>query len=150
MSSLNPIASDIVTLLAVINPQSATTAKSTGWLPANTHVSYFATVLVGAITSTGTDDIKLEQATDSSGTGVKNIPLSLATQLTDVDGNKQVVINLRPAHLDLDNAFAYFRLTITPATAASLVCAIVQGLGAHYGPGTNITTVDEVVTVPAP
>lgn len=146
--TLNPKASDIVTLLGVINPQSATTAKSTGWIAANTCINYLATILLGAVTATGTDAIKLEQATDSAGTGVKDITDSAATVLTDADGNKQVLINLRPEHLDIENSFTHFRLTVTPAVAASILCAIVQGVGAHYGPGTNISTVDEVVTVP--
>lgn len=139
--------SDRATLLAVINPQSATTAKSSGWVAAKTCLSFLATVLVGAITSTGTVDAKLEQAKDSGGTDAKDVTGKAITQLTEAgtDSNKQVEINLQQADLDINNGFTHFRLTITPATAAALIAGTVRGIDAAYQPATDATTVDEVV-----
>jgi len=137
---------DRATLLAVINPQSATTAKSTGWLAVKDFAAFLATVIVGAIASTGTVDAKLEQATSAAGADAKDITGKAITQLTEAgtDSNKQVEINLRAEELDINNAFTHFRLTITPATAAALIAATVRGFDARYAPATDATTVDEV------
>jgi hypothetical protein len=141
--NLNP--SDLAALLGVIDPQSSSTVKTTGWIAANTHTSFLCTLLFGAIASTGTATAKLEQATDSSGTGAKDITGKAITALTDVDDNKQMLINLRGNELDINNGFTHFRLSVTPATAASLLCATVQGFGAYNAPHANAATVDEVV-----
>ena len=138
--------SDQITLLAVLDPvsQGAGTV-TTGWLDASKYTSYLITLLAGAIAATGTLDAKLQQAKDSSGTGAKDITGTSITQLTDNDDNKQVLINLRAEHLDINNGFNHFRLSLTAATAASLICALVQGLHAHFAPGSQVSTVDEVV-----
>lgn len=140
--------SDRGTLMAVINPQSATTAKSTGWVNiGNFPGGLLASVLVGAISSTGTVDAKLEQATDSSGTSAKDITGKSITQLTEAgtDSDKQAEINVLPEELDLANDFDHVRLTVTPATAAALIAATLRGYNARYQPATDATTVDEVV-----
>jgi hypothetical protein len=142
--------SDLVTVLDTIEPvsQAAGTA-TTAWLPATTHVSYLIALLVGAIGASATLDAKVQQATDSSGTGAKDVSGSAITQLTKAgsDDNKQVLINLRADRLDINNGFKYFRLSVTDATAASLIAAIVLGLGAYNAPASHVSSVDEVVTV---
>lgn len=139
--------SDRGTLMAVINPQSATTAKSSGWVSMETLDGILATVLVGTIASTGTVDAKIEQATDSSGTSAKDITGKSITQLTEAgtDSDKQAVINVLAEDLDLANNFDHVRLTVTPATAAALIAGTVHGYSARYQPATDATTVDEVV-----
>lgn len=150
MINTNFKASDLVTLLGVINPssQAAGTATS-GWIRADTHVSYLVTLLAGALGASATVDLKLQQATDSSGTGAKDITGSSITQLTKVgtDDNKQALINLRGDRLDINGGFTYFRASLTDAIAASLTVVLIQGIGAFNAPGTHATTVDEVVTV---
>lgn len=139
--------SDRATLLAVINPQSATTAKSSGWVAAKDFLSFLATVAVGTISASGTVDAKLEQAKDASGTSAKDIPSKAITQLTQAgtDSDKQVEINLQQADLDINAGYTHFRLTITPATAAALIAGTVRGFDALYQPAADATTVDEVV-----
>jgi hypothetical protein len=105
-----------------------------------------ASALLGA---SATVDAKLQQATDSSGTGVKDISGKAITQFTKVgtDDAKQTLINLKQDDLDVANSFNYFRLSITGGTAASLVTGYVLGMDPRYGPATDFdaTTVDEVV-----
>lgn len=139
--------SDRVTLLGVIDPQSATTVQGTGWIDMSLYDGLLATLLVGALGSSATLDAKFQQATTSGGAGAKDIATRAATQLTKAgtDDNKQVLINLQAANLDVANGFRFAKVTMTPATSTALICGIVQGFNARYQPGTHLTTVDEVV-----
>jgi hypothetical protein len=58
-----------------------------------------------------------------------------------------VLINLKQEDLDFSNGFNFFRLTITPATAASLIDGVVLGLDPRYdfASDNDATTVDEIV-----
>lgn len=135
------------TVVGIINPQSSSVALSSGWIDSSQYENFMATIIAGALGASATVDAKLSQATDSSGTGIKDVTGKAITQLTKVgtNDNSQVVINLRPEELDFVNGFQYFRLTITPAVAASLVCGLVQGLDAHYDPPAAIASVLQVV-----
>lgn len=52
-------------------------------------------------------DLKLVQATDSSGTGVKDIPAAAITTLGATSDNKQASIEIDPYQLDFNNGFRY-------------------------------------------
>jgi hypothetical protein len=90
-----------------------------------------AIVGVGVLGSSATVDAKLQQATDSSGTGVKDISGKAITQFTKVgtDDAKQTLINLKQDDLDVSQ-----QLQLLPAcrslaaTAASLVTGYGAGL----------------------
>lgn len=124
-----------VAIVGAIDAQSASTAKSTGWIDATTFHNYMAIVGVGAIGASATVDGKLEQATDNSGTGAKDVAGKAITQLTktNTDDDKQAVINLKQEDLDFANGFKFFRLTITPAVAATLIDGKVLGFDPRYG-----------------
>lgn len=136
-------------LAGVINPQSLSPGSaSSGWVSLAAFERATALLSVGAITANGTVDAKLEQATDSGGTGVKDITGKAITQLTDAgtDDNKQVAIEVTAAELDVANEFTHVRLTVTTATAAALVAAVVLGFDARYNPlDGDVTTLDEIV-----
>lgn len=138
-------------ILGVINPSSQSAgASSTGWIAAKDYANFAAIVQVGALGSSATVDAKLQQASDSSGTGVKDVTGKAITQLSKAgtDDNKQVTISLKPEELDVANSFTHFRLTVTTATAASLTSAMVLGFGKRYGAANagNAATVDEQVS----
>lgn len=137
--------SDRAVLQAVINPQSATTAKSTGYVDMGKAGSIQALVLVGTIASTGTVDAKLEQATTDGGTP-KDVTGKAITQLTQAgtDSDKQAIINCQSEDLDVANGYRWVRLTITPATAAALISGAILAHDHRYTPA-DATTVDEVV-----
>lgn len=149
MGNLNPSAR--AGILAAINPQSATAGTYTsGWVDMQSVYAVLAIVMAGAMTATGTLDAKIQQATDGSGTGAKDVTGTAITQLTaaGTDSNKQVAINVTQADLDRNNGFRFVRLSVTTATAASLLAGLIVGLDFRYGAATDndATTVDEVVS----
>lgn len=146
--NLNPSAR--AGILAAINPQSAAAGTYTsGWVNMRDVYAALAILSVGAISASGTVDAKVQQATDSSGTGAKDVTGLAITQLTQAgtDSNKQVLVNIVQADLDRNNGFTHVRLSVTTATAAALLSAVIVGLDFRYGAATDndATTVDEVV-----
>lgn len=118
-----------LSILGTIDPVSqAAGSVTTGWLSAAQHERFMALVQTGVLGAAATVDAKLQQATDSSGTGAKDVTGKAITQIVKATGdNKQALINLRAEELDMANGFTYFRLSITVGTAASLVGASVMG-----------------------
>ncbi len=146
--SLKP--SQRLALLAALNPVSQTAATvTTGWISAKNFYDFMAVLQVGALGSSATVDAKLQQASDSSGTGAKDISGKAITQLTQAgtDSNKQVLINLAQSDLDIANGFTHFRLSVTVATAACLIAALVFGIEGRESPvdAFDAATVDEIV-----
>jgi hypothetical protein len=128
MFTLNQKISEGLAVLATIDPVSTTTTVTTGWVDQSVFFYVLALIDVGVMTATGTVDAKLQQATDSSGTGVKDITGKAITQLLAAGGNnRQALINMKEADLDTENGFRYVRLSLTAATAASLVSAVLIG-----------------------
>lgn len=148
---LNALASEQAAIVGSIDPDAnAAGALSTGWIPAKNFHHFMAVVMAGALGTSATLDGKLEQATNSSGAGVKDVSGKAITQLTDAgsDSDKQAVINLRPDELDVNNGFDHFRLTMTVATATSDSAAFVIGLNPTNGLASDYdeASVDEIVT----
>jgi hypothetical protein len=112
-----------------------------------------AVIMVGTMATNSTVDAKLVQATDSSGTGSKDITGKAITQLTQAgtDSDKQAVIEACGEDLDVDNSFTHVALSITVATAASDLAGLVLGCNPRYGPASNIdlASVDEIVGLDA-
>ena len=141
---------DQFTFVATIAPISQGPGTITsGWISAADYVAFRVKVGVGVLGSSATVDAKLQQATDNSGAGAKDIAGSAITQLTKTgtDDGKVAQINLRSDRLDINAGYKYFRVSLTVAAAASLVNADVDGVGAYTSPGTPAAIVDEVVTV---
>ncbi|XBQ15807.1 MAG: hypothetical protein ABL308_12720 [Oceanicaulis sp.] len=147
-SNLPP--SDKVAVVGAASPAVGTSAISTGWIEAKNFYQFVAVVLAGALGSDATFDAKLEQATDNTGTGAKDVTGKSITQLTQAgtdDSNKQALIELSPDELDVANGFGHFRLTVTPAVANSGAAGIVLGLEPRYAPasGFDAASVAEIV-----
>ncbi len=140
--------SDRAPLMAVIDPDAYTAAAyTTGWVSMADFDNVMAVVMAGDLGSSATIDAKLEQATDASGTGAKDVTGKAITQLTDggSDSNKQAVINCRSDELDVDNDFTHVRLSVTVGTATSDMGAALFGFDARYQPADDVSTVDEIV-----
>ena len=145
----NILPSNQAVLLGVIDPDLNTAGDvSTGWVDMGANEQIQAIVMVGALGTSGTVDAKLEQATDSSGTGAKDISGKAITQLTQAgsDDDKQAIINLRSDEVDVANSFRYVRLTMTVGTASSDSAGLILGHNARYQPATDASTVAEVVS----
>lgn len=132
--SLKP--SQRVTVAGAIDPQSSSTAKTTAWIDMAKFAGIMALISVGALGSSATVDAKLQQATDSSGTGAKDITGKAIAQLTKAgsNDNSQAMINLKADELDVTNGFRFVQLSVTPAVAASLIGATVLGFDPANGP----------------
>lgn len=145
----NSLASENLAILATIDAASQGAGTvTTGWVPAAKFAEIMALIDVGVMTATGTVDAKLQQATDNAGTGVKDVAGKAITQLLAAGGNnRQAIINLRPEQLDVNNSFAFVRLSITVATAASLLSALVLGVHARQGTAADSNQAGVVQTV---
>lgn len=132
----NSKASELLALLATLDPASqAASTVTTGWIPVAGYHSLLATIQTGVLGASATLDAKLQQATDVSGSGAKDISGRAITQIVKATGdNKQALINLKPEELDTVNGFGFVRLSLTVAVAASLVAAQVLGVNPRYAP----------------
>ncbi len=150
MKTLNP--SQLAAVVGAIDPDANTAATfTTGWISMSTFVSIMAIIMVGTLGASATVDAKLEQATDASGTGAKDVTGSDITQLTQAgsDSDKQAIIECNAEDLDIANDFTHVRLSVTVGTATSDIGAVVLGLDPRYAPASDYdaATVDEIVTV---
>ena len=145
----NAKGSELFSVLATIDPASqAVGTVTTGWISAGNHHSLLALVQSGVLGTGATLDAKLQQATDASGTGAKDVTGKAITQIVKATGdNKQALINLRPDDLDVTNGYAHVRLSLTVAVAASLTAAQLLGFNPRFAPGdaSNQAAVAQVV-----
>jgi hypothetical protein len=146
----NVLPSDRVAIAGNIDPDAyAAGTYTTGWVSMAKFLAIMAIVQAGTLGASATLDAKLEQATDGSGTGVKDIAGKAITQLTKAgsDDDKQAVINLFADELDINNGFTHARLSITVGTATSDAGGIVLGLDprSDVASASDAASVDEIV-----
>lgn len=146
----NAIPSERAAVLGVIDPDAnAAGALTSDWGDLTLFESAMAIVMAGTLGASATLDAKLQQATDSSGTGAKDITGKSITQLTQAgtDSDKQAIINVRAEELDLDNGFTHVAIVMTTATATSDSGAILLGFNPRSGPASDndLASVDEIV-----
>ena len=146
----NAKGSELFSVLATIDPASqAVGTVTTGWISAGNHHNLLALVQSGALGTGATLDAKIQQATDASGTGAKDLTGKSITQLTQAasGSGKQALINLRPDDLDANNGYAYVRLSVTVGVAASLTAAQLLGVNPRFAPGdaSNQASVAQIV-----
>jgi hypothetical protein len=132
----NSKASEMLAILATIEPasQSAGTA-TTGWVSVANHHGLLAVVQTGVLGTLATVDAKLQQATDSSGAGAKDVAGRAITQIVKATGdNNQALINLKPEQLDTLNGFGFVRVALTVGVAASITGAQLLGVNPRFAP----------------
>ena len=143
--------SEQVAILATIDPD--VTAASTvisDYVSLADFGDVMAVIMCGTLGASATVDAKLRQATDSSGTGVKDITGKAITQLTQAGtdaSDKQAIINCAASELDVANSFTHVSLSLTVGTATSDIGAIVLGLNPRIGTAadSDLASVDEIV-----
>ncbi len=130
----NAKGSELLSILATIDPASISAGTvTTGWVSAGNHHNVLAVIQTGALGTSATLDAKLQQASDSTGAGAKDVSGKAITQIVKATGdNKQALINLRPDELDVANGFAFVRLSLTVGTAASVAGAQLLGVNSRY------------------
>ena len=79
----NILPSDRVRVMGIIDPDVyVASTVTTAWLAMEEYAHFLAVVMAGTLGVSATLDAKLEQARDSSGSGVKDITGKAITQLT--------------------------------------------------------------------
>lgn len=147
---MNSRFSEANAIVAVVDPDANTAgAVTTAWVDAGQFEEVSAVVLAGTLGASGTLDCKLQQATDSSGTGAKDISGAAITQFTQAGSgsDKQAIISVRAESLDTDNGFRYVAAVLTTATATSDSAVVVFGSHPRSAPasGADLSSVDEIV-----
>jgi len=149
MNMQNQLGSEAAAVVATVDPDAlAVGAISSDYVDMDVFDQVMAVIMAGVLGAAATLDAKLEQAQDSSGTGVKDITGKAITQLVKAtDDGKQAIINCRAEELDLANAFTHVRLTLTVGAAISDGGAVVLGMGARYGPASDndLASVAEII-----
>jgi len=121
---------------------------TSGWVSMANFHRIAAIIQTGVLGASATLDAKLQQATDSSGTGVKDITGKALVQIVKATGDgKQAMLEVADAELDTANGFSYVRLSMTVGTAASLVSAIVLGFNARFMPASVLNNATAVQLV---
>lgn len=142
--------SEMVAVLGTIDPDANTAgALTSDYGDASKFEQLMAIIFAGTLGTSATLDAKLVQATDSSGTGVKDITGKAITQLTEAgtDSDKQAIIQVRADELDVAGGFKWVAIVHTVATATSDSGAVLLGLNPTFGPasGYDLASVDEIV-----
>ena len=132
----NSKASEMLAILATIDPASQSVGvATTGWVSVANHHGLLAVVQTGVLGTLATVDAKLQQATDSSGAGAKDVAGRAITQIVKATGdNKQALINLKPEELDTVNGFGFVRVALTVGVAASITGAQLLGVNPRFAP----------------
>jgi len=137
---MSAIGSEQVAVIGSVEPDAMTAGIDvTGWIPAQNFHSFMAIIQAGTLGSSATFNAKIQQATDASATGAKDITGKAITELTEAgtDSNKQAVINLQAEELDVKNGFNHIQLSVTVAVATSDGSAVLLGLNPRHAPASD-------------
>lgn len=151
-ANLRPSARAAVVGAIYPDAKSANTYTSE-WVSMQKFNTAMAIIMAGDFGILATVAAKLEQASDSSGTGAKDITgksittlLATASPTVDAD-DKTAIINVKANDLDLANGFSHVRLSLTVGVATTDVGGLMLGFDPVYGPASDddIASVVEIV-----
>jgi hypothetical protein len=109
---------------------------------------YFAFDLILGATDRTNTKIQVVQATDSAGTGSKNVSGAVNTAFGATSDNKMARVECRASALDTANGFRYVAVTITNTGGAAALGAIMfKGWRARNLPVTQPAAFAEIVRV---
>jgi len=144
--------SDRAAVVGVIDPDVLTaTTHDSGWVDMSDFERIMAIVMLGTLGESAEFDAKLQQASDSSGTGAKDITGKAITQISEdvspAPSDKQAIINCRADELDVTNGFTHVRLRITVGAASTDGGAVIVGFDARQQPASDndLSSVAEIV-----
>lgn len=145
----NALPSERAAVVATIDPDAyANSTYTSDWVDMSKFGSILAIVMAGDLGAETDLDAKLEQATDSNGTGAKDITGKSITALTHspVQSDYQALINCRGEELDVNNSFRYVRLSITNDVTSDFG-GVILGFDPLNGPASDndLDSVAEIV-----
>jgi len=134
-------------LISIIPPAlTDASAVNSGWLSVQDAVRVFAIILLGATDITV--DAKIQQASDSAGTGAKDVTGAAITQFTALNDNKFSTIDLETALMDHHNGFNHIRLLVTAGDGtlgANLSAVVIRSI--RRKPPTQVAAYLEAIRV---
>ncbi len=146
---INKLMIEAVAIAATIDPDAYGAGTETSdYVNMADFEQVMAIIQTGTLGTSATVDAKIVQATDSSGTGKKDITGKAITQLVKASNDDdQAAINTRREDLDTVNGFTHIALELTVGTATSDCGAILLGGGARHEPvaGADLASVVELV-----
>lgn len=138
---MNTLPSYRAGIVGAIDPDATTAGTvTTDWVDASKYERFLGILMTGTLGSSGTVNAKIEQATDGAGTGVKDVDGKAITQLSQGapnDSDKQALINLNADELDIAAGFTHVRLSVTVASAACDIGALLLGFDPRFGPASE-------------
>jgi hypothetical protein len=138
-----------IAILATLDPVSvAASTVITSYVPMANFHSIAAVLDVGVFGASATVDVKLRQAQDAAGTGVKDITGKAITQLVAAGGNnRQAIVEVRGEEMDVTNGYAFVCASVTVGTAATVLTVAMFGVNPRYASAAafNQTAVAQVV-----
>lgn len=135
----------IVPLLKLAPVTGIQAGVDSAWISMDDQFQVLAVVNGGAVS--GSIDVKLQQATDDTGTGAKDITGKAITQITGA--NETATIECSAYELDSENGFTFLNMQVTTSNAADAVGAVLYGGDkGRYQPSTSISNedVEQVIT----
>lgn len=151
MTQKTILAAQAVAFLGGIAPAAiAASTVTSGWISAANYQNFMAIISAGVLGASATLDAKIQQATDSAGTGAKDLTNAAITQMVKAtDDGKQAIISFATDSLDIGNDFAFFRVSLTVGTATSAASAVILGMDQRIGAvaNTDAATVKEIILI---
>jgi len=136
-------ATDLVSVQGLIEPVAGAATYVTGYFYAGDANAWLALISVGTVGTT--TNAKIQQASDGSGTGVKDLS---GSAITEIDGNgESALIQFKPGDLDVANNFTHVRLSITTVGVTNVTGGVLMGACVAHAPLAAGTKIDETVTV---
>lgn len=133
----------IIPLAAMVPLTAAQASVNSIWINMDDEAQILAFVQAGVVGTTL--DFKLQQATDNSGTGAKDITGKAITQLT---ATGLASIECSAYELDADNGFTFLSMDLTTVGATTAASALLfSGPRDRYMPGTTISDEDIQETI---
>lgn len=127
--------SELVCPLAVLYPDDrGPGTHATDYVSLSTYHRAWLVLEVGDMGALATVDAGLQQATDTTGTGVKAIAGKTITQLTQAGGDTAslVCIELQTEELDVNNDFDCVRAYVTTAVNTVIFSAVLYGVEPRF------------------
>jgi len=141
--------SERVAVVATIDPDAnATGTLGSDWVDMTMFDQAMCVVMTGVLGTAAGVDVQIEQATDSSGTGAKDITGKTITELLKAtNDDDQAIINIDADELDITGDFTHIRAVMTTATATSDSGLIILASRPRYGPANDndLASVVEIV-----
>lgn len=140
--------SEKLAVVSVIDPDAYATGAQTGdWVDMSKFNRVMFIFLAGTLGSLATVDGKVQEATDSSGTGNQDITGKSITQLTEAstDDDKQAIIEVDAGDLSAGYDFVAPVMTVGAATSDAVCIGLAGVPRYHPASDDDLASVDEIV-----